>query len=243
MGTSRVGLAAIVLFLPLLLWLLMQYVYSATNTVMALPETGLGLVPSAGITYHLGRMQNGVRCLGCGRVVVVDASLPCAVFGEPSLQVGMYLGLSGATLRGEQVYWAGVTDLFSTPGAQMSRFPVVLPVFVWAVLSSRLVSGCPCVETVVFAPLFSEVLGQEVLEHAGDIHSYPFTPLVLEEDPLYKRNLSLLRELRGDEKYRLFTTSGAEDSLSKDDFDEYFNMKVRGCVRACGMDAVLLLVF
>jgi len=64
-----------------------QYVYSADNTVLSLPETGVGLVPSAGLTYYLSRMKNGV---------------------------GMYLGLSGGTLRGEEVYWAGVTDYFST---------------------------------------------------------------------------------------------------------------------------------
>jgi hypothetical protein len=28
-------------------------------------------------------------------------------------QIGMYLGLSGATLNGEQLYWAGVTDYFA----------------------------------------------------------------------------------------------------------------------------------
>jgi enoyl-CoA hydratase/carnithine racemase len=85
---------------------------------MALPETGYGLVPSAGLSYYLGRMENGVRpalvlltllgsfLLSLSVTIVISAG-----------QVGMYLGLSGATLRGEQAYWAGVTDYFSTAGA------------------------------------------------------------------------------------------------------------------------------
>jgi hypothetical protein len=36
-------------------------------------------------------------------------------------QVGMYLGLSGGTLTGEQVYWAGVADYYSTTGASARR--------------------------------------------------------------------------------------------------------------------------
>jgi enoyl-CoA hydratase/carnithine racemase len=38
-----------------------QHVYSADNSLVALPETSIGLTPSSGLSFHLSRLKNGVR--------------------------------------------------------------------------------------------------------------------------------------------------------------------------------------
>ncbi len=56
-------------------------------------------------------------CAAVHVVVRAGCRWPPVLMSPLSVQVGMYLGLSGGSLRGEEVYWAGVTDYFSTAGS------------------------------------------------------------------------------------------------------------------------------
>ena len=63
--------------------------YATPSSALAFPEAGQGLVPYAGASYHLSRLPDGL---------------------------GLYLALTGATLKGMDAYWAGLTGLFGKDG-------------------------------------------------------------------------------------------------------------------------------
>lgn len=129
------------------------YRYGAHNSIVSFPETGLGLTPSAGSSYFLSRLGNGV---------------------------GMYLGLTGAALCGDEAYWSGFTELY--------------------------------------AP--HNMLATDLPEHAGEIHSFPYWDQVMERDPIYQKNLSVLREARGHERYQ-FILQNMPPGSSKESLDDY----------------------
>lgn len=62
-----------------------EYSYATPRTAIVFPETGQGLVPTGGSTYHLSR-------LGGGR--------------------GLWLALTGAVVEGEDAYWVGAARLW-----------------------------------------------------------------------------------------------------------------------------------
>ncbi len=85
------------------------------------------------------------------------------------------------------------------------------------------------------------MLDKNLVEESGELHQSAYGALEMDHDPVYKKNLALLRELRGDERYR-YLAERVPDGLSKDDVEEYFTLVVRGrCLRAaCVLLGVLL---
>jgi enoyl-CoA hydratase/carnithine racemase len=69
------------------------------RTVFAMPETGIGLFPDVGGTYFLPRLPG---------------------------RIGMWLGLTGSRLKGQDVVRAGVCDLF----IEAARLPELIEVMV-----------------------------------------------------------------------------------------------------------------
>jgi len=64
-----------------------KHKYSTETTALAFPETGIGMVPSGGASFHLSRMGKGV---------------------------GMYLALTGGHLSGPAAYWSSAVGYMTS---------------------------------------------------------------------------------------------------------------------------------
>jgi hypothetical protein len=71
----------------------------------------------------------------------------------------------------------------------------------------------------------AEILEEDLPVAAGDLHSISYFEGELMRDPVFQKNLKILRDNRGEEKYKYYAQH-VPDGLSKDDFEAYINLKV-----------------
>ena len=86
---------------------LSSHPYASPNTRFGFPEIRAGFIPHAGASYVLSRLKNGVSAHANRSLRLL------LMFHYP--QLGMYLGLTGASISGQEAYWGGLADFYIRP--------------------------------------------------------------------------------------------------------------------------------
>ncbi len=68
-------------------------------------------------------------------------------------------------------------------------------------------------------------LETDLVEQSGDLHASAYGSQEMGNDPIYRRNLELLRSVRGEERIKYYADR-IPDGLSKEDLGDYITLKV-----------------